>query len=171
VPRLMAQWQTTGRACVVGERAKDTRSRDVLLELLETNELRNIVAHGVRGGARGVVGFYGFARMSGELGLHTAYLAEIVVPYVHATFARVLANEARPATGGPPAKWPITGREAEILRWIKEGKTNLDIAGILELSPWTIKNHVQTILRKLSAQTRGHAVARAISLGLLNSAD
>jgi DNA-binding NarL/FixJ family response regulator len=31
-----------------------------------------------------------------------------------------------------------------------------------------VKNHVQTILRKLQAQTRSHAVARAMSMGLLD---
>jgi DNA-binding CsgD family transcriptional regulator len=60
-------------------------------------------------------------------------------------------------------------REAEILKWIKTVKTNVDIARALELSPWTVKNHVQTILKKLSAHTRSHAVARAISMGIVDS--
>jgi DNA-binding NarL/FixJ family response regulator len=32
-----------------------------------------------------------------------------------------------------------------------------------------VKNHVQTILKKLQAQTRSHAVARAMSMGILDS--
>lgn len=171
VPRLMSEWQATGRPCIVGNGANGNGVHGALLELVEKNELRNLAAHGVRGGARGVAGFYAFSRISGDLGAHTAYIAEVLVPYVHATFVRVLADEVRPGNGPSRAQRPITGREAEILRWIKEGKTNLDIASILELSPWTVKNHVQTILKKLSAQTRGQAVARAISLGLLDSGE
>jgi DNA-binding CsgD family transcriptional regulator len=63
----------------------------------------------------------------------------------------------------------VTRREIEILGWIKEGKTTSDIAGILNLSPFTVKNHVQNILKKLGARSRSHAVAQAMGLGLLHS--
>jgi DNA-binding CsgD family transcriptional regulator len=65
----------------------------------------------------------------------------------------------------------VTDREAEILRWIRDGKTNDDIAEILEVSPYTVKNHIQKILRKMGVENRSHAVARAISLGILGSAE
>lgn len=125
----------------------------------------------MRRGSRGLVGFYGFSRVPGQLGPHVAYCAALIVPYIHVTFVRVLAHEAKTNGSGVRAQRQITQREAEILRWIREGKSNVDIAAILALSPWTVKNHVQTILKKLAAQTRGHAVARAISLGTLDSTD
>jgi transcriptional regulator EpsA len=171
LPRLMAEWQASGEPCLIGTGLKLCESRAPLLELVKRSELKNIAAHGVRGGGRGLVGFYGFSRIPEPLGPSVAYRAELVVPHVHAAFVRVLGHEAK--TNGSGARTPrrITAREAEILNWIKEGKTNVDIAGILALSPWTVKNHVQTILKKFSAQTRGHAVARAISLGILDSTD
>ena len=47
------------------------------------------------------------------------------------------------------------------------GKTNQAIADQLGLSPLTVKNHVQNILKKLKVKTRGHAVASGFRLGLL----
>lgn len=170
--RLMAEWQVTGEPFVLAKSVACCESHAPLVDQVETNELKNLVAHGVRGGAgRGLVGFYGFSRVSGELGRAIAYRAELIVPYLHSTYMRVLAHEAKSNGSGARTQRQITGREAEILKWIKEGKTNIEIARALDLSPWTVKNHVQTILKKLSAQTRGHAVARAISLGILDSGD
>lgn len=63
----------------------------------------------------------------------------------------------------------VTRREAEVLRWIREGKSNADIAHILGLSPWTVKNHVQSTLKKLGAQNRAHAVSLAIAARLVRS--
>jgi transcriptional regulator EpsA len=171
VPRLLAEWQASGAPVLVDGQSNGSNGRAVLSELVQRNELRNIAAHAIRGAGRGIVGFYGFSRIPGELGPHIAYVAELIVPYIHSTFVRVLGNQHRASASGARAGRAITPRETEILRWIKQGKTNLEIARALELSPWTVKNHVQTILKKLSAQTRGHAVARAMSLGILDSDD
>jgi transcriptional regulator EpsA len=171
VPRILAEWQATGEPVLLDPRAGASNGRSVLAEMVAANELRNIAAHAVRGAGRAVVGFYGFSRIPGELGPHVAYIAELIVPYIHATFLRVLGNEQRSSASGSRANRAITPREVEILRWIKKGKTNMEIAAALKLSPWTVKNHVQTILKKLSAQTRGHAVARAISVGILDLGD
>lgn len=61
----------------------------------------------------------------------------------------------------------LTAREREVMRWVKEGKSNWEIATILSISELTVKNHLHNILRKLSAQTRGHAVAKAIMLKII----
>jgi two-component system response regulator DegU len=60
---------------------------------------------------------------------------------------------------------PLTHREAQILNYIAEGNSNKQIAHILEISEQTIKNHVSSILRKLNANDRAHAVALAIRNG------
>jgi two-component system response regulator DegU len=60
---------------------------------------------------------------------------------------------------------PLTYREIQILNHIAEGNSNKQIAHILEISEQTIKNHVSSILRKLNANDRAHAVALAIRNG------
>jgi DNA-binding NarL/FixJ family response regulator len=57
---------------------------------------------------------------------------------------------------------PLTSRETQILSYIAEGNSNKQIAHILEISEQTIKNHVSSILRKLNANDRAHAVALAM---------
>lgn len=61
----------------------------------------------------------------------------------------------------------LTTREAEILKLVAKSKTSLEIAGKLQISPTTVDNHVQHILRKLGARSRLEAVLRAEHSGLL----
>ena len=60
---------------------------------------------------------------------------------------------------------PLTYRETQILNYIAQGNSNKQIAHILEISEQTIKNHVSSILRKLNANDRAHAVALAMRNG------
>ena len=64
---------------------------------------------------------------------------------------------------------PLTPRETQILNYIAEGNTNKEIAGILQISEQTIKNHVSAILRKLNANDRAHAVVLAIRHGWISA--
>jgi len=105
--------------------------------------------------------------------------AELLLPYLHATWRRVHANEAAQAPEAVdgaaaglhgragPAAAPLTEREGEILRCVREGKSNQEIGAALAISALTVKNHIQKILRKLGANNRAHALALAISQGLL----
>ncbi|RDU95945.1 response regulator transcription factor [Trinickia dinghuensis] len=68
----------------------------------------------------------------------------------------------------PPAAFtPLTDREFMVLDWLKEGKTNWEIAAILGISERTVKFHVANIRSKLSASSRSHAVALAYSHNLI----
>jgi DNA-binding CsgD family transcriptional regulator len=55
----------------------------------------------------------------------------------------------------------LTGREAEVLYWIAEGKSNEVIAIILTASKRTVEKHVEHILKKLGVETRVEAALRA----------
>ena len=65
----------------------------------------------------------------------------------------------------------MTAREQQILRWVREGLSNQQIAEVLDISPLTVKNHVQKILRKLNAGNRAQAVAQALALHLIDAAE
>lgn len=60
----------------------------------------------------------------------------------------------------------LTARELEILKLIAEGRANKQIGEILTLSENTVKNHVKSILAKLNAKDRTHAVTEALKRGL-----
>jgi DNA-binding NarL/FixJ family response regulator len=59
-------------------------------------------------------------------------------------------------------KLTVTEREAEVLLWIARGKSNRDIAEILELSPRTVNKHLEQIYAKLGVENRASAAALAV---------
>ncbi len=60
----------------------------------------------------------------------------------------------------------LTARELEILKLVAQGKANKEIGEQLSLSENTVKNHVKSILAKLNAKDRTHAVTEALKRGL-----
>lgn len=62
---------------------------------------------------------------------------------------------------------PLSRREYQVLQLIAEGMENAAVADTLFLSVETVRTHVKSILRKLSARDRTHAVTKAFRSGLL----
>jgi LuxR family transcriptional regulator, quorum-sensing system regulator CviR len=62
----------------------------------------------------------------------------------------------------------LTLRELTILNWVKNGKTNWEIAQIMGVTERTIRFHVESIFSKLDVTSRSQAVATAIEHGLPN---
>jgi DNA-binding CsgD family transcriptional regulator len=60
----------------------------------------------------------------------------------------------------------LTPRELEVMAQLCDGLRNAEIAERLVISEKTVDHHVSAILRKLDAQTRGEASAKAVKLGL-----
>ncbi|QEY12264.1 response regulator [Cellvibrio sp. KY-YJ-3] len=59
-------------------------------------------------------------------------------------------------------QFAVTGREADVLLWIANGKTNREIGQILEMSPRTVNKHLEQIFKKLGVENRTSAAAIAI---------
>jgi len=59
-------------------------------------------------------------------------------------------------------KLTVTKREAEVLLWLARGKSNRDIAEILDLSPRTVNKHLEQIYAKLGVENRASAAALAV---------
>jgi len=62
----------------------------------------------------------------------------------------------------------LTAREIEVLRRVAAGKSNKVIAAELGISENTVKAHMQSILPKLDASDRTHAVIIALKRGILH---
>jgi DNA-binding NarL/FixJ family response regulator len=62
----------------------------------------------------------------------------------------------------------LTLREVQVLTLVADGNSNKQIANILGTSEQTIKNHVSSILRKLNANDRAHAVFIAAREGVIH---
>ncbi|MEB2319316.1 MAG: DNA-binding response regulator [Pseudomonadota bacterium] len=97
------------------------------------------------------------------------YLVKPVVPSVlvariraHLRAARLSAPSA-PAAPAPAALARLSGltpREIDVIEWVAKGKTNRDIAEILDMSPRTVNKHLEHIYAKLGVETRTAAVAQ-----------
>ena len=89
---------------------------------------------------------------------HAAVL-DMLLPWLHLAVLRAVGNEAKPAQPAPASTPKLTAREIEILGWVMKGKSNFEVSVIVELSPLTVKNHMQKIFKKLNVHNRAQAVA------------
>lgn len=67
-----------------------------------------------------------------------------------------------------PGDADLTARELDVLTQLSRGATNGEIAETLFIAENTVKNHVRSILLKLSARSRTEAVVLAHRRGLLH---
>jgi transcriptional regulator EpsA len=114
-----------------------------------------------------------------ELDRSTLGTMEILLPYLDTALRRVaplphvsqqasfLADalaSANPVLGEDEADISedhgLSKREAEIMDWVKMGKTNAEIGSILCISSFTVKNHLQHIFKKLAVYNRMQAVSK-----------
>jgi DNA-binding CsgD family transcriptional regulator len=58
----------------------------------------------------------------------------------------------------------LSPREAQVLDWVAQGKTNKEIGVILELSPRTVQKHLEHIYRKIYVESRTAAAAKAYEI-------
>jgi DNA-binding NarL/FixJ family response regulator len=66
---------------------------------------------------------------------------------------------------------PLSSREVEILDYIARGNSNKEIAKSLKISDQTVKNHITSILKKLSVNDRTAAVVHALKHGWIKMDD
>ncbi|MDD5287874.1 MAG: response regulator transcription factor [Dehalococcoidales bacterium] len=81
---------------------------------------------------------------------------------------QVFHNLSQAGTDVDVLMTPLTSREREILKYIAEGNANKSIASAMGVGEQTVKNYVASIMRKLKASDRTHAVVLAIQKGWLN---
>lgn len=65
----------------------------------------------------------------------------------------------------------LSVRELEILKLIAKGRANKEIGSMLCVAENTVKNHVKSILTKLDARDRTHAVSEGLKRGLFRLDD
>jgi transcriptional regulator EpsA len=135
--------------------------------------MRTIVVHGIRDERGGHESLYialsvGSCTKGGckDRFLH---MVDSLMPQIDIAFRRISAYpltgmtarraEGRGANGIVGAR-ELSAREQEILGWICQGKTNVEIATVLRISPFTVKNHVQRIFKKIGVSNRMQAATK-----------
>ncbi len=97
--------------------------------------------------------------------LHDELLAAIRVVHIG---ERYLTAAARVALSANTPQPDLSARELEALRLIVRGFSNKQIAYELRIAEDTAKNHVKSILKKLSASDRTQAATMAIQRGIIH---
>jgi two-component system, NarL family, response regulator len=72
------------------------------------------------------------------------------------------------AAAEPAEASPLSPREVEVVALIARGFSNKRIADALGVSNSTVKNHITSLMQKLGADDRAHAVTLALTRGLID---
>ena len=135
---------------------------------LERLGATQLLSHGVHDADGRALSLFTFACRPGSIGARQVYLAQLLAPAMHAAWVRTQVTRAPGSSDKAATASVLTVRELDILKWIYLGKSNFEIGAILKISPLTVKNHVQKILRKLNVVNRTQAIGKALELRIFN---
>jgi transcriptional regulator EpsA len=171
MPALLKAWEERRYQPVTIDVSASPLGSGAFTRELERLGATQLLVHGVHDADGRALTLFAFACRPGAAGPRQAYLAQLLAPSMHAAWVRTQLQ--RRAESGGPGERPgggsiLTVRELDILKWIYLGKSNYEIGAILKISPLTVKNHVQKILRKLNVVNRTQAIGKSLELRLLN---
>jgi len=93
-----------------------------------------------------------------------------IVRAIRVVFAgkRFIPNEVTEHLNGFFPELALTPREVQVLSLVARGFGNKEVGDVLGTAPGTVKMHVQSILSKLGAKDRTHAVTIALRRGIIH---
>jgi DNA-binding NarL/FixJ family response regulator len=97
------------------------------------------------------------------LGAHKVY--EKIKLEMRSAGIKSIPRGIRKTTQSNPAQ--LTDREMDVLRLLREGLQNKELAARLFISAKTVDHHISSILFKLDVNSRAKAVQEAIRLAIL----
>jgi len=171
---LFERWVSHGRTAY----SLETTSGVILNSSCQCNlhralrDMRSLLVQGIRDERAATDVLYVAFRGNGHFDESTRRMFEVLLPHIDYATRRVSSlgengtqHECNnPEIGSQSARGSETSRlserESEILHWVSNGKTNYEIGIILGISPFTVKNHLQRIFRKIDVTNRAQAVSR-----------
>lgn len=166
IRRLFDRWVAQGAApfavnCNDGFVSEIQRGEGSLYPMLR--DMRSALVHGIRD-ERGRHDCLYVALHSAEIPSGSGKMLEMFLPYIDTALRQVThlptQRQLEQATHTDDIQDKgLTTRELEIMNWVRKGKTNHEIGMILDISEFTVKNHLQRIFRKLDVINRAQAVS------------
>lgn len=169
--RLFNRWVELGKSpyeLSTGESGfllNDTTLQCALGEALQV--MRSSLVHGISDERGRHDCLYVIFSSQPEQSVSARNALEVLLPYLD-TALRQIAHLPRQYTS-PAAEEGTTSngeclglseREIEIMDWVRKGKTNSEIGSILDISAFTVKNHLQRIFKKLDVFNRMQAASK-----------
>ena len=137
-------------------------SPDTRVILFTVDESRNAISEAIQAGVSG----YLLKDASAEELVDAAKHAIEGKAVIHPQLTRAFIEEVQLAEKRPDVA-PLSKRETEILQKVAYGATTKEVARDLDISPHTVKTHLERIFEKLGANDRAQAVAIAIRTGIV----
>jgi DNA-binding NarL/FixJ family response regulator len=147
-------------------RAIKADNKDVAVVMLTTFDLDEYVLEAIQSGASG---FLLKAGDADELvrAIHVAAEGDALIsPHALRRLLDAFMATPRPDSDAAARVARLTEREREVLALAAVGQSNTEIASSLVIGEATVKTHISSILRKLVARDRVHAVVIAYKAGL-----
>jgi transcriptional regulator EpsA len=167
-PALLKAWEERRYQPVVIDTSTVAVGSGAFTRELERLGGTQLLVHGVHDADGRALTLFTFACRPGSIGPRQTYLAQLLTPSLHASWVRTQLQRTPTSADKASSQSVLTVRELDILKWIYLGKSNFEIGAILKISPLTVKNHVQKILRKLNVVNRTQAIGKALELRILN---
>ena len=172
VSKALKLWQETSMPLFVSNQEKPMQHSGYRVENfdeqdLANSELKNFVIYGFGHNHSELSSIVIFGRLHKPANAVYAQMLELIMPHLHCALIRVTSSKSEVIISSDNTSRLITKRESEVLQWLHKGKTNWEISTILGISPLTVKNHVQNVIRKLNVLNRSQAAVKAAKLGLI----
>ena len=139
----------------------------------ELHDMKHIIFHAIPDTRFKADHLYILLRKSGSFSEAERKYFELLLPHVDAAVRKIDGLPVmEPEQLTPPTllsallKSGLSTREIEILEWVRNGKTNIEIGMILDISSFTVKNHLQRIFRKINVSNRAQAVGKLEALSM-----
>jgi DNA-binding NarL/FixJ family response regulator len=125
--------------------------------------LRNAAADGVVDASRCIATYFSFHQLPefDEAALRECFRQLILL--MHETFTRVIQLHQEKSAAPTGQHTGLTAREQEIITHISQGKSNVQIASVLNVSEFTIRNQVSRILKKTGCNNRAALAVAAMA--------
>jgi transcriptional regulator EpsA len=165
---IFRRWQLSRSPIFVNAADSADRWPEDWLANIAAHGLRNLAVHGFADEDASNISFFCFARIPEIMPERHAYVLRRLAPHLHRALARCLTGRTQQDVRMSAPKIDLTPRQMEVLKWLHLGKTNWEIARIMSTSESNIKYHITRIFAALGAGSRTQAVAKALSMRLID---
>jgi transcriptional regulator EpsA len=134
---------------------------------INLKKMKCAIAHGIQDFRGGHDCLYVFINSSVKILNRASLMTPVFIPYIDSALRQLEHLPEQLPVMQTPINEPanefvdiLSERESEIMLWVKMGKTNPEIGMILNISAFTVKNHLQRIFKKLDVLNRAQAATK-----------
>lgn len=133
---------------------------DTFISLAEDFRLKKGYTYGARNYKNTRGSLFSFSGDTILVEPRTHFFLHHLSPHFHQALERISLKRKREGRS-------LSRKELEVLKWFIQGKTSWETSVIMGISERTVRFYAETIIQKLDASSRTHAVAIALHLGLI----